>query len=425
MYLPAEPRSRVLEQKKIVVIGAGVVGTCCALEAVMRGHKVSLIDPRAPGAGTSFGNAGSIAIGSIWPSSTPGLWKQLPKMIIDPKSPVQTRWSTLPQMAPWLARFFLSGRPSRIADISAALAALAQTAMPAHTDLMKQHGIGGIMEPVGWLKVYPNAASFQKSAAERAAMEAAGVNTETLDEDELRQLEPNLHRRFKIGFFQPDNGFVTSPLKLTEAYAEAFCRLGGVIFPEEVRDFTIGADGPSQVITDLGMHDCDMVVLATGAKSQQLARRLGAPVLVQAERGYHANIIRSGESLLRRPTVIGDVGCVIAPMADGYRITTGSELSTPDAPPDFRLLRRHVARAREALPGLDGEVNREWMGRRPATPDSLPVIGRSPRHQNVLLAFGHGHIGLTLSARTGQIIGDLIDGNSPGVDLSPYRPNRF
>ena len=417
--------STALAKKKIVVIGAGVVGTCCALEAAMRGHQVSLIDPRPPGTGTSFGNAGSIAIGSIWPTSTPGLWKQLPKMIVDPKSPVQTRWSTLPQMAPWLAQFFLSGRPSRLAEISAALAALAQTAMPAHTTLMKQHGIAGIVEPVGWLKVYPNDASFQKSADERAAMDAAGVNTETLNEDELRQLEPNLHRRFKIGFFQPDNGFVTSPLKLTEAYAEAFRRLGGQIFAEEVRDFAIGDNGPKHVITDLDMHECDMVILATGAKSQKLARRLGAPVLVQAERGYHANIVRTGDSLLRRPTVIGDVGCVIAPMADGYRITTGSELSTPDAPPDFRLLRRHVAMAREALPGLDGTVNREWMGRRPATPDSLPVIGRSPRHQNVLLAFGHGHIGLTLSARTGQIIGDLIDGHNPGVDLSPYRANRF
>ena len=167
------------------------------------------------------------------------------------------------------------------------------------------------------------------------------------------------------------------------------------------------------------------MVIATGAHSQRLARRLGAPVLVQDERGYHANIVRDGPSLLRRPTVIGDVGCVIAPMTDGYRITTGSELSTPDAPPDFSLLRRHVAMARKALPGMDGDVNREWMGRRPATPDSLPVLGRSPRHGNVLLAFGHGHIGLTLSARTAQIIGDLIDARDPGINLAPYRANRF
>ena len=84
------------QRQTIVVVGAGVVGTCCALEAAMRGHRVRLIDPRAPGTGTSFGNAGSIAIGSIWPTSTPGLWKKLPKMIVDPTSPVQTRWATLP-----------------------------------------------------------------------------------------------------------------------------------------------------------------------------------------------------------------------------------------------------------------------------------------------------------------------------------------
>lgn len=413
------------QRQTIVVVGAGVVGTCCALEAAMRGHRVRLIDPRAPGTGTSFGNAGSIAIGSIWPTSTPGLWKKLPKMIVDPTSPVQTRWATLPKMAPWLAHFFAAGRPGRVTEISAALAALAQTAMDAHNGLMKRHGINGIIEPVGWLKVYPNQASFERTRAEREAMAAAGVNTELLNADELRQLEPHLDRRFTVGFFQPDNGFVTNPLTLTQAYADAFRGLGGEIFQEEVRDFEFGPAGPTKVITDLGMHDCDQVVIATGAHSQRLARRLGAPVLVQAERGYHANIVRDGPSLLRRPTVIGDVGCVIAPMTDGYRITTGSELSTPDAPPDFSLLRRHVAMARKALPGMDGDVNREWMGRRPATPDSLPVLGRSPRHGNVLLAFGHGHIGLTLSARTAQIIGDLIDARDPGINLAPYRANRF
>ena len=221
------------QRQNIVVVGAGVVGTCCALEAAMRGHRVRLIDLRAPGTGTSFGNAGSIAIGSIWPTSTPGLWKQLPKMIVDPASPVQTRWSTLPKMAPWLAHFFAAGRPSRLAEISPALAALAQTAMDAHNALMKRHGISGIVEPVGWLKVYPTEASFERTRAEREAMAAAGVNTERLNADELRQLEPHLDRRYTIGFFQPDNGFVTNPLTLTQAYADAFRGLGGEIFKKK------------------------------------------------------------------------------------------------------------------------------------------------------------------------------------------------
>lgn len=118
-------------------------------------------------------------------------------------------------------------------------------------------------------------------------------------------------------------------------------------------------------------------------------------------------------------------GFVLAPMQDGIRLTSGVELAGLDAPPDFAPIRRLVPRARDVLPGLSDRVTRQWMGYRPSTPDSLPVIGRSPRSPHVYYAFGHQHLGLTLSAITGRLIAALVSDLAPDIDLSPYRIERF
>jgi D-amino-acid dehydrogenase len=411
--------------KDVVVIGAGVVGVCTALFLQRDGHRVTVVDPKAPGTATSFGNAGSIAIGSVYPVGTPGNWRQVPGMIMDPASPLNIRWSYLPRMVPWLLRFLEASRPSRVEAISHALRALSKDAMNAHNVLLRGHRIDGIVTPVGWLKVYSSQASFDRTLEERTIMLARGVNGQVLDADEIRQLEPGLAPHFTHGWFQPDNGFVTSPLKLTEAYAEAFRGLGGRFVQERAVRFEFGDSGPTRLVTDLGMHAADAFVVCAGAWSNRVTELLGTKVPLDTERGYHLNLSVDSGPGLRRPTVIGDHGFVLAPMQDGLRLTTGSEFAGVDGEPDFRKIRRMVPLAQKALPGLSGDVTREWLGFRPALPDSMPVIGRSGRFGNVYFGFGHSHIGLTLSARTGQIIADLMAGRDPGVDLKPYRAERF
>jgi len=115
----------------------------------------------------------------------------------------------------------------------------------------------------------------------------------------------------------------------------------------------------------------------------------------------------------------------MAPMQDGIRINSGIELAGLEAPPDFSRIYKILPHARAALPGLSDRVNREWMGYRPSTPDSVPVIGRSPRCPSVVYAFGHGHLGLTLGPITGRLVASVVAGRSDGIDLVPYRPDRF
>lgn len=411
--------------KSVIVVGAGIVGVATALCLQMDGHRVTVLDPKAPGTATSFGNAGSIAVGAMYPTGAPGNLKQVPKMLTDPASAVSIRWSYLPRMLPWLARFFAESRPHRVEQISRELASIVSSAADAHLSLMKAHRIEGIVKPLGWLKVYTGEKSFASTFEERQTIERLGANVQILNQDELRQLEPALSPRFTHGAFQPDNHFVTSPVKLTEAYAKAFSGLGGLLQAERVTRFEFDDGKVRKVITDLGMHDADDVVVCAGAWSGRICEMLGFTVPLDTERGYHLNIVAEEGPKLMRPVVVGDHGFVLAPMQDGIRLTSGVEFAGIDAPPDFRRIRRMLPLAQKALPGLGSTINREWVGYRPSTPDSKPVIGLAPGMRNVYLGFGHGHIGLTLAARTGYILADLVSGRVSSVDLMPFSASRF
>ncbi|HFA59808.1 MAG TPA: FAD-binding oxidoreductase, partial [Rhodospirillales bacterium] len=127
---------------------------------------------------------------------------------------------------------------------------------------------------------------------------------------------------------------------------------------------------------------------------------------------------------LAHPVYGIEEGFLLAPIEGAVRLTTGVELASPEAPPDYRWPRRLVPKAQRLLPGLPGRIEREWLGLRPSLPDGLPVLGRAPHVDNLLLAFGHQHLGLTLGPLTGRIMADLAAGRDPGLDLTPYAADR-
>jgi D-amino-acid dehydrogenase len=410
---------------RVAVVGAGIVGVSCAVHLRRAEHDVTLLDPRPPGTATSFGNAGAIVTGAVVPNSTPALRRNLHHILFDKDSAVRLRWPYLPKLAPWLLRFLLEGRDTRVRQIAGALQPLVSRAYDAHRELVALSGGDGIVRPFGWLKVYGSEAAFAATQYDRSIMQANGVRFDVLNGDDIRQLEPALAPRFTRALFEPDSAFVSSPRKLTEAYAAHFARAGGAVVQERVRGIAPDAAGIT-LDCELGYRRFDAVVVAAGAWSKELVRQVGDRVLLDTERGYHLNLEPGDAAELRHPVSFPDQGgFVLAPMQDGIRLTSGVELAGLDAPPDFSRIRRLIPRAREALPGLSAQVTRQWMGFRPSTPDSLPVIGRSPRSPHVYYAFGHQHLGLTLSAVTGRLIGALVSGKQPEIDLSPYRIERF
>jgi len=409
--------------KKIAVIGAGIVGVSAALYLQRDGHAVTLIDREGPAAGASYGNAGGVVNAATAPLGMPGLLRRVPAMLMDPQGPLVLRWRYLPAIAPWLLRLLLASRRSRVEHIADALVALNAGVEAAWRSLAEQAGIGDLLRPVGWLKVYETDKGFAATAAERDLMARRGVPFEILNADELRQLEPGLAPIFKHGFFMPGCLFVANPGRAVQRLAEDFVRRGGQLEIRRVAGFTLEGR-PYRVETDGGDGlETDAIVLAAGAWSRRLARQLGAFVALDTERGYHL-MLPSLADALRRPVVQSEQSFMLSPMEQGTRLTSQVEFAGLEAPPDFRRVRGLLRAAKRMLPALETEERSAWLGFRPSMPDSLPVVGPVDGLPDVYLGFGHGHLGLTQGPVTGRILADLVAGRDPGIDLAPYRAGR-
>lgn len=413
--------------ERIFVVGAGIVGVSCAFFLQRDGHAVTLLDPRPPGAGTSSGNAGIISLGSLLPIATPGIVRRAFRLLRDPVSPLAIRWSQLPRLLPWLVRFVLASRRSRLETTVQAIATLLDQADAAHDLVIQQCGLADLVHPVGWLKVaYERDTLLEATVLDRELWSRHGRRFDLLDAAEVHQLEPALSPDIKAGLLLPANRAVRHPQRYVEGIARTFLERGGEYLQAEAVDLASDEGRVERIYTDRGRIELgagDGLVIAAGAFSKYLARRAGARVPLDAERGYHV-MLPAPESSLSRPVYTIDHAFILAPMEHGIRLTGGVELASPEAPPDYRRVRRLVPIARRVLPGLSGEILSEWQGCRPSLPDSLPVIGKSPRRSNVWLAFGHQHVGLTLGPATGRIVADLVAGRDPGLDLTPYRPDR-
>jgi D-amino-acid dehydrogenase len=409
--------------KHVAIIGAGIVGVNCAHFLQRDGHRVTVFDPNEPGTGTSFGNAGLITQSGVMPSSTPGLVKRIPKMLMDPESPLVLRWQYVPRLLPWLAGFLANASRDRVERNCLATAQLFHHVMSAYDTVIQEAGCGDLIQPTGHLKLFESEASFASAAFEREMMDRCGCRYEILDPDGIRQLEPNLAPIFVRGVYMPDSRNILSPVRLVERIAEAVKRNGGDFRHEKVSTVDVDADGKPVVVTDAGQHTADLVVVAAGARSQKMARHLGAKVVLDAERGYHV-MLPTPERSINRYLQSAETRISLSPKEDGLRMTSIVELASVDAPPDYRRIRRLMAQAARMLPGLKAEEQSIWMGSRPSLPDNVPVIARAPRHDSVFFAFGHSHLGMTMGPVTGRIIADLVAGRDPGLDMTPYGPVR-
>ncbi|MFN4089702.1 MAG: NAD(P)/FAD-dependent oxidoreductase [Alphaproteobacteria bacterium] len=417
MPLQAPPR-------EVIVVGAGIVGVCCALYLRREGYGVTLIDRAEPGSGASLGNAGNLGIASCVPHALPGVLAKVPKMLFDGGSPLRLRWSHLPQSAPWLARFVAAAAPARVEAIADARNSLLSRLYEGYEPLIAMAGAADMIRASGLLFTYESDAAFAAARYGLDLRRNRGVEVRELSGDEARDLEPALSPAVTRAAFFPRVSVTVNPQRLTQVLAECFVRNNGMLLRETVQGFDLGPDGVRGVRTDGGLRSADRYVIAAGVWSRALAKQVGPDLPLAAERGYHA-MIPDAAGLMRVPAISGDRYVALTPMEHGLRVSGMAEFAAADAPADWRLIDRLMAQARRVLPGLHGAVGSRWVGSRPSFPDSKPVIGPSPRRPEVLYAFGHDHIGLALAGITGRIVADLVAGRDPGIDLAPFRPDRF
>ncbi|ULR47350.1 FAD-binding oxidoreductase [Rhizobium sp. K102] len=408
----------------IVVVGAGIIGTTIAYELQRRGNSVALLDRAAPGMGASYGNMASIAVTEFMPASRPGIWAQMPKWLLDPEGPVRIRPGYLPKLVPWFLRFLAASRPSKLRELEAAGAVLCRRVYQDLDALLKETGLTHMLTAEGCLSLYTDEAEFRADREHIEILERFGFRYDILGGNAIRDLEPALTTKIGKAVLFPDNRSITDPHKLVLALAEKFQALGGRMVQGDVADFEQSEAGVSLRLADGRSVAADKVVLAAGAFTARLSALLREPIPLETERGYHTQIMEPGISM-RHSIIWPARAFMVTPTAGGIRVGGTVEMAGLNAPPDYRRAKILVKRAREALPELKAEGATEWMGHRPALPDTVPVMGPSAKRRNVWYATGHGHLGLTYAATTGRLMADLVTGGEPPVDMKPYRVDRF
>lgn len=404
----------------VAVIGAGIVGLSCVFHLLQRGATCLLIDPHGPGTATSFGNAGSISVGNVMPQSTPGIAFRGLRMLLDRQAPLKLDWRYLPRYWRWLLDFVQAGSASRLPAIMDALHALNHASRQHWLDLAGAIGAADLLQANGYLHVYSGASGFRAAAAERRAMHERRVRFEVLDRKHIEALEPAIGLRFRHGTLQPDALALKDPGGFCIRLHEHLVARGTVSLPAQVHAVVRLPDGV-RVDTSAGSVFAGKAVIAAGIWSEPLLRPLGVRLPLVPARGYHL-MYPPGPEVVRRPTLWAERYMVVSPMAGGVRMTSIKELTVPDAPPRFGLIRRRDADARTLFPALPRPVS-EWAGLRPCTPDSLPVIDTVS--EGVIVATGHGHLGMTQGPVTGALVAQMVAGEPPVLPLLPYRASRF
>lgn len=406
----------------IAVIGAGVVGMACALRLAADGREVTILDPGTPGMGASYGNAGTIADYAVQPVGTPDVLRNLPSLLFDRNSPLSIRRAALPTLAPWLLRFARQSLPGAAARNAQAIAALVGSANPSWQEFAAEIGGGDILQHRGCLYLYETRRAFAAAQQDMATRRGLGIAVDLVDSVALAGMEPGLPEMEGGAAFFPQAVFLSDPGAMMRRLATRLAALGVTHLPHRITRLTRHS-GHVMLEAEGVRLKARQVVIAAGAHSRALAAQAGDRVPLDTERGYHLEWDMKTPRLTR-PACPTTRGFYLCPMAGRLRIAGTVELGGLTAPPSPHRLARLTEGARAIFPDL-GEPSREWMGFRPSMPDSLPVISPSRAGSDVIHAYGHGHIGLTLAPITARIVAGIAAGRRAEIDLAPYAVTRF
>ncbi|MCK0207396.1 FAD-dependent oxidoreductase [Starkeya koreensis] len=408
----------------VAVIGAGIVGLATAFHLLAEGHRVRLVERGGVAEGATFGNAGALAFTDILPLASPGILRKAPKWLLDPLGPLAIPPSYLPQITPWLVRFWRASLPDRYRASLEAQGNLMRFAAPAMGAMIDAAGLSSHVRHDGNLQLYESEAELAASQPGWDARAREGIAFEHVRGARLAELQPGLSPRFIAGTFTPHWQTVNDPYRFALALFRAAMERGAALTHGEVRAIEPDAEGVHLRLADGTVLKAGRAVLTGGAWSRPLARALGDAIPLETERGYNTTL-PPGAFDLRRQLTFGGHGFVVTPLVTGIRVGGAVELGGLKLKPNFQRSEAMLKKAAAFLPGLRTGGGTQWMGFRPSLPDSLPVIGASRASPRVLYAFGHGHLGLTQSAATGKLVADFVAGRTPSIPLDPFRPDRF
>ncbi len=410
--------------KSVSVVGAGSIGISSALHLQQRGWAVTLIDRKNPGRETSFGNAGVINSGSMVALNSPSIHRSLASLLKNDKPQLRYNIKHLLKNLPWTLQFLQNSKTRQSDKTAEALYSLTSVALDEHKAFMQRAGNLHRLSEAGWLRVYRNEPGFVDESYDAQQLRRFNIPGQKLTSDELRDLEPSLKPIYSSGYLLSGAACINNPGELMSEYAQKFVDDGGTLIKTEIESIETKGDTITCRTSNAPIVS-DQLLVAAGPWSNDILSMLNYSVPLGVERGYHAHYHLNNDASLGRSVYDVHAGFIMSPMEMGLRITTGVDLDHRDAAPNHSQLNQVLPSIKQAIDLGERTEDPVWQGNRPTLPDSKPVIGKAPNHNNVWVAFGHQHIGLMTGPITGKIVAELISGEKSNFDTSPFDPARY
>ena len=408
----------------VTILGAGIIGVCSALALQERGFSVAVIDRDEPGQAASYGNAGIVSPWSCVPQSMPGIWKSVPRWLLDPQGPLRVRVGELPKLLPWVARFFANTSLQRVHEISSAMDMLMQGNIEAYRHHLKGTGREDLLQDSWFINVFRGSARPDLGDLGWRLRIDKGAPVVMASGDELRTIEPELSPEIAQAVIIKEQARALAPGEICKVLAEKARRQGASFVRCDVRRLRPRDGGGVDLETDLGFIETNKLVLCGGVWSAELLRPLGIKLPLVSERGYHLEFTEPGVRL--NHSILDVAGkFIISSMEGGVRSAGTSEFADVDAPPNYKRADILAPMSKRLIPRLNTGRSRRWVGARPSFPDNLPVIGAIPGFHDLYGAFGHSHYGLGMAPATGRIVAETIMGSLSNTDRSRVSVERF
>jgi len=412
------------ESYDAVVIGAGIVGVSTALHLLMRGMKVALIDRREPGTETSFGNAGIIGNAYVLPFGFPSLGR-IPSILLDRDVSTRVHYSSLPRYLTWLWKFYLNSQTEARYRSGRALWPLISPSLEEHRALMRGTSAEQKLSPDGRTALYRSDESFESDAGSRAMAKELNVPFDVMDTDMFGTIEPHVKPIYRKAVRWSSSWRIKDPGGLVSDYAARFVREGGTFLQTEVKRLDYAESKSWRIAAGNIEIYASHAAICVGPWANDLLKPLGYTFPLAFKRGYHRHYRAMGSAELSHAIVDVDIGYLLSPMEQGYRLTTGAELAALNDPPTPVQIDHALPHARELFPLGDAADDKTWMGSRPCFADSLPAIGPAQNHKGLWFNFGHGHVGMTIGPSSGRLLTEMIRGEKTFCDPQPFSAARF
>ncbi len=410
--------------KEIVIIGAGVVGVCTAYYLHKAGHRVRIIEKNGQDKGCSYGNAGMVVPSHFIPLAAPGVMSKGLKWMLDQESPFYIKPRLNQHLLKWMWQFYKNANTEHVEISAPFLKELNSFSQACYEEIRQEGNIAFHYEQKGLLMLCQTEKSAQEERAICGNARALGIEANWYGKDDLKTLEPDVAINAIGGLHFPGDSHLT-PSEFMKGMI-AFLQSAGVVFNwnTEVQSFNIDDNSIKGVQTNNGTFESDETLIAAGAWSAELLKKINTQILLQGGKGYS---FETFDTKIRIPSILTDAKVAVTPMNGYTRFAGTMEINGTNESINARRVNGIVKSISRYYPDIQPDIDKKnvWQGLRPCSPDGLPYLGRHNDIQNLTVATGHAMMGMSLGPGTGKIMAEIVENKITSVDLSLCDLHRF